>query len=136
MNANLPNRYEQISGTDCFRACVAYVLGIDISAVPEACDGASWDWNVFQHWLADQGMQAVEMTFENGGTLYPVVAPVRCILSGESPRECLTGKHAVVADFIGLNGFELIHDPHPSKSWIVGEPTHATFFVPHRVKLH
>lgn len=120
----------QSTPTNCFRACVATVLGMTIDQVPESCDGAKWDWDDFERWLAGLGLQAVEMTFANGGTLYPVQKPVRCILTGPSPRECTTGQHAVVADFIGMDGFNLIHDPHESQEWISGEPTHATFFVP------
>ena len=130
MNANLPNKVMQVTGTDCFRACVATVLACDIDRVPEACDGTKWDWDAFQNWLADQGLQAVEMTFENGGTLYPVSDPVRCIVTGPSPRPCLTGRHAVVANFVGQDGFILLHDPHPEQKWLAGDPTHAVFFVP------
>jgi hypothetical protein len=119
----------QNTPTNCFSACVATVLGIDIGDVPIACDGATWDWDGFQNWLAKHGLQAIEVGFGNGGTIYPITYPVPCILTGNSPRECTTGRHAVVATFIGLEGFECTHDPHISKNWIDGEPTHALFFV-------
>jgi len=124
----LPHAAMQTTPTNCFRACVATVLGLSVDEVPEACDGATWDWDAFQEWLKGRGMQAIEISFANGGCLYNVVSPVRCILTGPSFRECRTGQHAVVADFIGLAGFELLHDPHPEELWIEGEPTHATFF--------
>lgn len=126
----LPNLQRQSTPTNCFRACVATVLGITVDDVPTACDGASWNWDEFQKWLSGRGMQAIEITFENGGTLYPVSSPVQCIVTGQSPRESTTGLHAVVGRFIGLAGFELVGDPHPSDLWIDGEPTHAVFFVP------
>lgn len=128
----LPNAVKQTTPTNCFRACVATVLNIPIDEVPIACDGdgAHWNWDAFQDWLAGRGLQAIEVTFGNGGTIYPVRKPVTCILTGKSPRECTTGLHAVVAEFRGLEGFWLLHDPHPSESWIEdGDPTHATFFV-------
>lgn len=125
----LPNAVMQTTPTNCFRACVATVLNLPIEEVPEECDGAKWDWNVFQHWLAARGMQAIEVTFGTGGTIYPVVAPVTCILTGKSPRECVTGFHAVVAQLVSFEGFQMLHDPHSSQGWIDGEPTHATFFV-------
>lgn len=128
---NIPNPVMQTTPTNCFRACVASVLDVPIEEVPEACDGATWDWDAFQDWLFMRDMQAIEIGFGNGGTLYPTRRPVWCIVTGESPREgTVTGRHAVVARLCGLEGFELIHDPHPSRLWIKGEPTHAVFFVP------
>lgn len=126
----LPNAVTQTTPTNCFRACVATVLGLPIEDIPAACDGSTWDWGAFQTWLASRGMQAIEIGFANGGTIYPVSAPVPCIVSGSSPRECVTGRHAVVGELIGIDGFRLLHDPHPSAMWLDGEPTHATFFVP------
>ena len=125
----LPNAVHQTTPTNCFRACVATVLGMAIDDVPTSCDGDAWDWDAFQEWLATWDLQAIEVGFGNGGTIYPVRRPVPCIISGPSPRECRTGLHAVVGEFLGLEGFRLLHDPHPSTLWIDGEPTHATFFV-------
>lgn len=125
----LPNAVRQDRPTNCFQACVASVLGVPITEVPDACDGTTWDWDAFQDWLGSRGLQAIEVGFGNEGTIYPVTKPVLCILTGPSPRECPTGRHAVVAEFIGLEGFQLLHDPHQSELWIDGEPTHAVFFV-------
>lgn len=126
---SLPNPVKQTTPTNCFQACVATILGLPIDEVPEACDGAKWDWDKFQDWLAGRGFQAIEITFENGGTIYPVRKPVPCIVTGNSPRECVTGRHAVVGELLGLEGFRLLHDPNPSEMWLDGEPTHAVFFV-------
>lgn len=125
---SLPNAVKQTTPTNCFRACVATVLNIPIDDVPEACDGDKWDWEYFQDWLSTRNLQAIEMTFLNGGTMYPVRKPVLCIATGPSPRTPGV-QHAVVAEFIGLEGFRLLHDPHPEELWIDGQPTHATFFV-------
>ena len=130
----LPNAVMQTTPTNCFRACVATLLQLDINEVPDACDGSTWDWDAFQRWLATRGMQAIEIGFGNGGTIYPVVVPVPCIVTGKSPRECATGRHAIVGELLGLEGFRLLHDPHPSERWIDGEPTHAVFFVPITVR--
>jgi len=134
-NVVLPNAVRQTKPTNCFQACVAIVLGVPIDDVPDACDGASWDWDAFQDWLAGRGLQAIEIGFGNGGTIYPVRKPVPCIVTGQSPRECVTGRHAVVGELLGLEGFRLLHDPHPSDLWIDGEPTHAVFFVPLQLAL-
>lgn len=126
----IPNGVFQPTPTSCFRACVATVLGIPISDVPAACDGETWDWSAFQRWLGSRGLRAIEVGFENGGTLYSVETPVPCIVTGPSPRPCKTGRHAVVGELVGVDGFRLLHDPHPARLWLAGEPTHATFFVP------
>lgn len=123
----------QTRPTNCFQACVASVLDLPIEEVPDACDGSKWDWDAFQDWLANRGLQAIEVGFGNGGTIYPVRRSVLCIITGTSPRECLTGRHAVVGELLGLEGFSLLHDPHPSQNFIVDEPTHATFFVPLKI---
>jgi hypothetical protein len=125
----LPNPVKQTGPTNCFSACVATVLNVPLEDVPLGCDGATWDWDAFQDWLALRGLQAIEVGFANGGTIYPVRHPVVCIVTGNSPRECTTGRHAVVGELIGIDGFRLLNDPHPSELWIDGEPTHAVFFV-------
>lgn len=120
---------KQTRPTNCFQACVAMVLNISIDEVPSACDGTSWDWDAFQDWLITRDLQAIEVGFGNGRTIYPVRKPVTCIITGKSPRECTTGRHAVVGRLLGLEGFELLYDPHPSNTGFEGEPTHAVFFV-------
>ena len=125
-----PGGVRQTTGTNCFRACVASVLGIGIGEVPEGCDGAMWDWDSFQDWLGERGMQCVEMCLVDGVVFYPTRKPVVCILTGVSPRECVTGRHAVVGEFLGVEGFRIVFDPHSSNDGLIGEPTHACFFVP------
>lgn len=124
--------HDQPTPTSCFRACVATVLQCAVDFVPTACDGDAWDWDKFQEWLRDEfALQAVEIHIGEGSAcFYPVVTPIPCIITGNSPRECTTGRHALVAEFIGLEGFRIIHDPHQSRAGIVGDPTHACFFVP------
>ncbi len=87
------------------------------------------DWVAFQDWLAERKLQAIEVGFGNGGTIYPVRTPVMCIVSGRSPRDPEGRLHAVVGRLLGLEGFQLLHDPHSSNEFICDEPTHATFFV-------
>lgn len=124
----IPNAVHQTTPTNCFRACVATLLKLPIEDVPEACDGKLWDWHAFQDWLGDRGLQAIEVTFGTGATIYPVRREIPCIITGKSPRD-ENILHAVVGHFIGFEGFQLLHDPHVDELWIDGEPTHATFFV-------
>src|SRR6185437_99642 len=134
MIKSIPNMPKQTTPTNCFSACLASVLGCSIENVPSGADGASWDWDAVQLWLAAEfGLQLLEVTFGEGGTIYPIPVRVPCIITGNSPRECVTGRHAVVAEAIGLDGFCVIHDPHASNDGLDGEPTHACFCVPIKV---
>lgn len=120
---------KQSRPTNCFQTCVASMFGISIDEVPIGCDGANWDWNSFQDWLADRGLQAIEICLSDDTIIYHVQKPVLCILTGKSPRKNLSGLHAVIGEYIGFNEFNMIHDPHESNAWIDGYPTHVTFFV-------
>ena len=120
---------DQPTPASCYRACVASIFGIDVNEVPRGCDGDSWNWDDFQEWLQSRfGMQAIEVWIGGDApVLYPAPAGVPCILSGQSPRRDTL--HAVVARSMGLEGFEILHDPHPDRAGFVGEPTHVTFFA-------
>lgn len=121
----------QPTPTSCFRACVATILGLGVDDVPKCCDGNSWDWEAFQEWLADtRQMQAVEVHLEAAscGVIYPIPRRIPVIVTGKSKRPCPSGRHAVVAMTVGMDGFELLHDPHPSSDGLDGEPTHVVFF--------
>ena len=119
----------QTTDTNCFAACLASILGCSIESVPTGADGSTWDMCEVQNWLANEfGLQALEITFGSGGTIYPMSRPITCIVTGKSPRG--EKQHAVVAETKGLEGFSLIHDPHPSGLFIEDDPLFATFFVP------
>lgn len=123
------NFVTQSTETNCFAACLASILEIPIDAVPKGADGATWNLLDVQEWLNTEfDLQALEITFGSGGTIYPMTHPITCIVIGKSPRG--EKNHAVVAETCGLYGFTLIHDPHPSGLFIEGDPLFATFFVP------
>lgn len=121
----------QPTPTSCFRACVATIFGVPVDDVPKCCDGDSWDWTAFQRWLARHlGMQAVELWLNpDRPILYPVPFRIPVIVTGPSPRPCLSGRHAVVGVTKGLDGFEMLHDPHESGEFLGGDPTHVVFFA-------
>lgn len=125
----LPMAQMQTTPTNCFRACVATVLGIPIDDVPVACDAETWEPEAWQDWLATLGMQCLEINLKAEQQIYMVRHDVLCIVSGKSPRD-EKRLHAVVAQFCGDVGFRLLHDPHPDQIWIDGEPTMVSFFVP------
>lgn len=94
---------------NCFQACVGSILELPLEDVPHFVRlyGRSW-MKGFRDWLEERGMGAAWMPEGRhpGGA--------HCIATGHSPRgEFL---HCVV----WLN--RLVHDPHPSRAGIVGEP--------------
>ena len=92
---------------NCFSACVASILELPISEVPQFMtvaglndgDGLAW-WDRFTTWCRDRGVEFAYFGDVNGPP-----PPGYSIKSGTSPR-CATRKHAVVV----LDG-ELAHDP-------------------------
>ena len=122
---------DQSKPTNCFAACLATLLNIQIEDVPASADGASWDLDVTQQWLGIKyHKQLLELSLgENGSTIHPLVFPVLCILTGPSPRVCASGMHAVVARTNGLDGFEILHDPHLTRDGLAGEPRMFCFLV-------
>jgi len=126
--ANRHRNVMQTTPTNCFAACIATILDIPIETVPITCDARFWDYDNFQRWLAaEHDMQAVEVVI-GPASIVPVQKPVPCILTGESPRDALTGLHAVVGS-LRDSGFWIKHDPHESQGGIQGEPKYVLFFV-------
>jgi hypothetical protein len=104
-----------VSG-NCFRACLASILEIDIDSIPAFEDmGTSWH-EPFWKFLREQNLD-----FEGTGYFknpnYDGMEKLKAyegidgfiIVNGKSPRAWVTRGHSVVYK----NG-EMIHDPHPS----------------------
>lgn len=95
---------------NCFSACVASLLEVPLESVPffmEAGDG--WT-EALVAWCEREGLRL------DFSTEFPAPPDTLCIVGGYSPRNPTKG-HAVIM----LNG-EVVHDPHPDRSGIVGEP--------------
>jgi hypothetical protein len=114
----------------CFQACVASVLELPLSDVPDFCapgwtDG-DW-WTAFQQWCGERGLIAVEIYLDGRRiTFAPLPDGLIGILSGKSPRADI--QHSVVASFKNFD-FVLAHDPHESRAGIEGQPKSILFFV-------
>lgn len=100
---------------NCFAACVASVLELPLTEVPNFCAVDAGDWfQSFTNWLRPRGFWAIACPIGGSpgnpdGGWYPEGLH---IAGGKSPRyECL---HAVVA-----RGAEVVHDPHPSRAGVV-----------------
>lgn len=89
-------------GGNCFSACVASLLEIEIEAVPYFMGVQDWVPG-FAKWLERYGYYPVFVSQAPTDDWHPKGF---YILGGQSPR----GPHAVVA-----RGLEVVHDPHPSR---------------------
>lgn len=100
---------------NCLAACIASILDIDISVVPDLQCGANYKglceflarFNLVPIWI-----------HSDLGDKWVGYYPEYCIVIGPSPR--LSSKHAVVAKPNGW-GYEIVHDPHPEGGGIAGE---------------
>lgn len=99
---------------DCFAACVASLLGLPLSAVPNFCaEHGEGDWyEHFSKWLNERGFAPLTFSLPTEAMLEAHIewakkfAPsIPWIAGGDTSR----GKHAVV--FVGS---ELAHDPNPN----------------------
>jgi hypothetical protein len=121
---------DQASPRGCFQACVASVLELPLSEVPDFCapgwaDG-DW-WTAFQQWCSRRGLIAVEIYLDGKRiTFAPLPDGLIGILSGKSPRGVF--QHSVVVVFENFD-FVLAHDPHESRAGIDGQPKSLLFFV-------
>ena len=112
-----------VPGGNCFSACVAMLLGLELADVPyfmgDFDDGDLW-WDRFREWLRPRGFWPLNLRCPPGGWT-PEGAYV---LSGGSPRGDFD--HSVVA----VAG-SIFHDPHPSRDGLVrSEGWQATLLIP------
>lgn len=108
---------------NCLQACLASVLGLSLHVVPHFADtdeAADLQHAAMQRWLADQGWVALWVPWawkDSGWMVWPRNA--LGIVSGKSPR----GEFAhVVLGCLTELGWDLVHDPHPSKAGLDGTP--------------
>lgn len=122
---------------NCWSACVAPILELPISDVPD--EAKYWQpgmthresWRPFAEemyqFLAGRGLAVIDLPrstlicFMSGPKIFDQIFN---IMSGQSPRDPNI-YHAVVA-----RGYEIAHDPHPSRDGLAGDAekwTHELF---------
>lgn len=147
MTPHIQNDLGENTG-DCFAACIASVLDLPLSDVPNfrRLQGESESYDMMieaDKWLrANHGKRfiSIELYEPKGGEktdqcicnrLFNHNQNELVILSGESPRKRVDGGkkyHCVVAR-ADCWGFELVHDPHPEGGGIVGQPYGVKWIV-------
>lgn len=134
---------------DCFAACIASILDLPLDAVPNfrSIQANSETYDMVRgadEWLRENyGLRfiTIEMYEPKGrpkcdipilNRLFFKNSDELVILSGESPRKNADGStkyHCVVAK-ADCWGFEIVHDPHPDRTGIVGQPYGVKWIVP------
>lgn len=91
---------------NCFRACIASILHIDIDDIPKFESMASGEWHIpFFNFLNANG-------YEFMGTGKPKgIYDGYIIAFGDSHRKYVTHGHSVI-----YKDGKMVHDPHPSRS--------------------
>lgn len=105
---------------DCLAACLATLLRLDIGEVPGffSDDESTWREKMGA-WLIERGWGHLCIA----GPPPEMLGPALTIVSGKSPRG--DWLHATV-----WRGRELLHDPHPSRAGLMGEPVDTVVLVP------
>lgn len=149
MIKHLQKDFGQETG-DCFAACLASLLEVPLESVPnfrkqqtEAKDGSVCMVTEADKWLRsvhNKRIITIELYSSEGGKpktdqvlLNRLCQPGEMvILSGESPRTRSDGgkKYHCVIGRPQVYGYEVVHDPHPDGTGIVGQPYGVKWIVP------
>ncbi len=105
---------------NCLAACLATLLRLDIDEVPGFFSDDSGTWREkMGAWLVERGWGHLCIA----GPPPEMLGPAMSIVSGKSPRG--DWLHATV-----WRGRELLHDPHPSRAGLEGEPVDTIVLLP------
>lgn len=124
------------NGTDgnCFHACIASVLGLDLSDVPDILPNTPHEdwWKQWAVWFETQGIGWF-FGFFDGLDKFSISIGALAILCGPSQRAKDEGAeygHCIVARYQVRNGqhyFKYVHNPTPDagpkETWLAGDPT-------------
>jgi hypothetical protein len=130
---------------NCLATCIASILEVPLESVPNFAELDSEHTcmvTLADKWLRenhskrfisfeiyDRSGPKTDVTIYN--RLSHMMKQELVILSGQSPRKTVDGKikfHAVIGTPNGW-GFEVVHDPHPDGTGIVGQPYGVKYIV-------
>ena len=105
--------YDKDGIGNCFEACLASILEMDISEVPLFHEK---DWfDSFYKWINERGFTFIGTMRPEDVNYYKDGIDGYFIVAGESPRgDHIRGGHAVV-----FKDGVMVHDPHPDKTGIL-----------------
>uniref|UniRef100_A0A6M3IIZ5 Uncharacterized protein n=1 Tax=viral metagenome TaxID=1070528 RepID=A0A6M3IIZ5_9ZZZZ len=114
---------DQENTNDCQRACVASILELPLTDVPNFMLPNSDGWvERMQEFTKPYGFLTLNLFFTDGKS-EEYLKDCYTIAGGESPRSP-EREHAVV----WKNG-KMVHDPSPTRAGIVGKPHSYTVFI-------
>jgi hypothetical protein len=107
---------------DCMAACVASIFEVRLEQIPNFMENGAKDFNEkLDTWADAIGLRTIDMRLE---TSEDILRDCYVIAVGPSPRDPENHNHSIV----WYNG-KMVHDPHPSRDGIVGEPEVFTVFI-------
>ena len=109
---------------DCFRACVASILELPIEKIPNFMGNGPnfFDENI-RKWGDENKIRMIDIQFHDEENRDKSLKDCYIIASGKSPRN-----NDFMHSIVWFNG-KIIHDPHPDKNGIVGNPEIFTLFI-------
>lgn len=113
---------------NCYPACIASILEIPLEDVPHFFQlerNSEKSLDLILSWSQERSLTIICYAYEEW--LHRYFPNFIGIIGGQSPRGDFD--HAVVGR-ITKTGWEILHDPHPSNSGIVGEPKHFEIILP------
>ena len=109
---------------DCFRACVASIFEFSISEMPnfwEQTQDCDVYWRMTNEWLSEvKGFKCILVEMEDNHKFF--LSGLVCVAIGKKVKG--GEDHAVVWRD------RLIHDPHLTKTGLMGEPSTFAIFSP------
>lgn len=117
---------------NCFSAGLASILEVPLETVPNFMHDFGEDWHKeINRWLDKHfGMMWLRVLMDEDERLefHPLPEGSFCLATGKSPRG--NWYHTVVGTITGGFNFRMLHDPHPDRTGIVGNPVCIEFLVP------
>lgn len=113
---------------DCFPACIASLLGLASSeGVPrwygsDTLGDQEANWWAIVEWLHARGLTIMAWEWPLSPFMVRSIAGATVVVTGVSPR-FREGLHAVLGQVQADGTLKLVHDPHPSGDFVVGEPS-------------
>ena len=97
---------------NCFAACIASILEVPLSTVPNFCERKNWR-EATNDWLTKFGLFYIDVTLPDDARDEMIRYCGHHVISGDGPRGL---RHAVV----GWQG-RMVFDPHPEGGGVSGD---------------
>lgn len=101
--------YTQKTSNDCFRCCLAALLGLPFSGVPNFTEeNNGMFWERINNWLNERNLILFKLPFRDYYEFKGVY-----LVSGLSPRAGMNGRNENLQHMVLMQNGKIILDPHP-----------------------